>query len=329
MIDQVIKMDGYSKSPSANRHKQVECKVCLRKMRSSHLKWYMSKHRDLYDLDEDEIRGEIKRRKKLWKTREEREKLVTEIAGEEGLPTEYLNTEPPNALSSISIEKELLDDDRIYSGKLERGKIICNILERGSAREDSLSKKNKESLELYRKQMSMRSLSNTELRTWQQELMATISSPTEREIIWVVGVKGNEGKTWFQEYIEIFYGSARVVRLDLKIKTSNVLHVLTKRPLSTTDVFLFNEPRASNYEFCNYSILESIKDGTAVSSKYNSDIMRFKTPNIVVVFSNRIPKTKELSKDRWKIFRIITTGLKDITVNVWKAQHGDTRYQEQ
>ena len=227
----------------------------------------MLKHRDLCDLDEDEIREEIKWRKKLRKTREEREVLVIDIAGEEGFPTEYLNIKETDALPSKSIEKELLDDDRIYSEKLERGKVICSILEKGSAREDYLPKKNKESLELYRKQMSTRSLLNVELRTWQQQLMAIISSPTEREIVWVVGVKGNEGKTWFQEYLEIFYGSARVVRLDLKIKTSNVLHVLTKRPLSTTDVFLFNEPRATNYEFCNYSILESIKDGTAVSSK--------------------------------------------------------------
>ena len=110
------------------------------------------------------------------------------------------------------------------------------------------------------------------------------------------------------------------------MKTSNVLHVLTKRPLSTTDIFLFNEPRAVTYESCNYSILESIKDGTAVSSKYNNDVMRFKIPNIVVVFSNHMPSTKELSKDRWKIFRIVLSGLKDITINVWEAQHGDKSY---
>ena len=116
------------------------------------------------------------------------------------------------------------------------------------------------------------------------------------------------------------------MRLDLKMKTGNVLHVLTKRPLSTTDIFLFNEPRAVNHESCNYSILESIKDGTAVSSKYNNDVMRFKIPNIVVVFSNHMPNTRELSKHRWKIFRIVMAGLKDITTDVWKAQHGDKSY---
>ena len=124
--------------------------------------------------------------------------------------------------------------------------------------------------------------------------MDNISTPSDREVIWIIGQKGNDGKTCFQEYLESFYRYARVVRLDLKIKTPNVLHVLTKIPLCTTDIFLFNEPRAVTYETCNYSILESIKDGAAVSSKYKNDVMRFKIPNVVVVFSNHMPSTKDL-----------------------------------
>ena len=34
---------------------------------------------------------------------------------------------------------------------------------------------------------------------------------------------GDEGKTWFQGYLETLYGYARVVRLELKMKTGNVL----------------------------------------------------------------------------------------------------------
>ena len=114
----------------------------------------------------------------------------------------------------------------------------------------------------------------------QQQLMENISSPSDREVMWVIGQKGNEGKTWFQEYLETFYGYSRTVRL------ANVLHVLTKRSLGTTDIFLFNEPRALNHESYNYSILESIKDGTAVSSKYNNDVMRFKIPNGRCIFES-------------------------------------------
>ena len=133
-------------------------------------------------------------------------------------------------------------------------------------------------------------------------------------------MKGNEGKSWFQSYLASLYGHARVVRLDLKMKTSNILNALTKRPLSSTDVFLFNEPRAVNNELCNYNILESIKDGIAVSSKYNNDVITFKVPNVVIIFSNSIPQMKELSRDRWQIFRIVKEGLKRSDERIWEKQ---------
>ena len=159
-----------------------------------------------------------------------------------------------------------------------------------------------------------------ELRPWQQELMKMITTPTEREVIWVQGMRGNEGKSWFQDYVASFYGYERVVQLDLKMKTSNVLHALAKRPLSSIGIFLFNEPRAINNEVCNYGVLEAIKDGIAVSSKYNSDVLHFKTPNVVVVFSNARPKMKQLSRDRWRVLRITKSGLNDITNALWKFQ---------
>ena len=150
--------------------------------------------------------------------------------------------------------------------------------------------------------------------------MEKFVKPTVREVIWVQGMRGNEGKSWFQEYLSSFYSRTRVVQLDLKMKTSNVLHALTKQPLSQIDIFLFNEPRAKNFEACNYTILESIKDGHAVAEKYDNDFVNFKTPNIVVVFSNNQPKMKQLSRDRWCVLRINKDGLKDITNVLWKAQ---------
>ena len=128
------------KPQSTDQHRQVECKICLRKMQSNNLKRHMLKHRELHTLDEDEIREEIKRRKKLRATREEREQLVRQIAEEEGLPPEYCDIEVSDTLRPISVEKELMDDENIYTRKLERGRIIANILEKSSAREESLSK---------------------------------------------------------------------------------------------------------------------------------------------------------------------------------------------
>ena len=124
-------------------NKQVKCKVCLRKMRSDNLKRHMLKHRKLHSLNEDEIHEEVKRRKKLRETIQEQ--LVRQIADEEGLPPSIVRLKLL-MLTLISVEKELMDDDQIYTRKIERGKIISNTLERDGAREDSFSKNNREVL---------------------------------------------------------------------------------------------------------------------------------------------------------------------------------------
>ena len=121
--------------------------------------------------------------------------------------------------------------------------------------------------------------------------------------------------------MQALFGYARVARLDIKIKTANVLHILRKFPLSTTDIFLFNDARAINYESCCYTILEDIKDGIASASKFNSEVIQFKTPNVVVVFSNTDPHVKELSKDRWKIYNITKDGLISHEERLWKLRH--------
>ena len=139
------------------------------------------------------------------------------------------------------------------------------------------------------------------LKPWQKNLMRAIDEPHFRVVVWVIGASGNEGKTWYQNYVESVYGYERVARLDFKSRTQDVLHALSKRPLASTDIFLFNIPRSTDAPASCYNVLESIKDGVAISSKYDSKPIRFKTPNVLVVFSNEPPETKQLSKDRWCI----------------------------
>ena len=115
---------------------------------------------------------------------------------------------------------------------------------------------------------------------------------------------GNEGKSWFQSYIQGRYGFNRVVKLDLRIKHENLCNVLKKQSLSSLDIFLFNDARCVAAEDNLYRILENIKDGQATASKYNNDNIYFKTPNTVIIFSNRLPDTARLSKDRWNILEI-------------------------
>lgn len=61
----------------------------------------------------------------------------------------------------------------------------------------------------------------------------------------------------------------------------------------------------------SYKVLESIKCGVGISGKYNSAELFFKTPNILIVFSNTDPDKSSLSMDRWRIF-IISKDLENL-----------------
>ena len=327
-----------------SRHKTVRCTICRKSMRSNHLKRHMQTHKDLLSMSEDEVRDELRARHANEKLREQHHQKIRKIADQENVPIALCNDVlenngfqtmqeegmtinipydmiPPDfSIDKKALETDMIEDNQCYMEKIELGKEVNIILGKGVVNEQSLSRPRKEALDLYRKQQPLRDMMKVELRMWQQQLLTLIDTASERNVIWIQGKLGNEGKTWFQNYVASYYGHARVVRLDLKMKTANVLHALTKRPLSTTDIFLFNEPRAINNESCNYNILESIKDGIAVSSKYNNDIMTFKTPNVVMVFSNSIPEMKQLSRDRWRIFRITKEGLKQCEGRIWERQ---------
>ena len=146
----------------------------------------------------------------------------------------------------------------------------------------------------------------------------------DRKIIWVIGKQGNEGKSWFQSYIQSLYGSHRVARFDITNKTADLLHIMSRCALATTDIFLFNHQRCVPSEECCYSLLEMIKDGYASAPKFHGSLLRIKRPNLIIVFSNREPRIRSLSYDRWKICLITEDGLTlDHEKWMWQKQLDD------
>ena len=303
-------------------NKPIMCGACGKWMRDDKLKRHMTTHGDLTDLkDDDAIRNELEKRRGMAEEREKQREKIKKIADEVGAPASCYTQTFPSTNAPADLEKELLYYNDIYSEKFERGKQIYDILCKGKIMEDSLPNHHKQALDVYRKSRTPMDLTYIELRPWQQELLEKINTPTDREVIWVKGVKGNEGKTFFQKYIQSLLGYSRVVQLELKGKMANILHALRKFPLSTADIFFFNDARAINNETCCYDVLEMIKDGSATASKFNSERIQFKTPNIVVVFSNSDPNMKQLSKDRWKVYYINKEGLSSQEEGLWKARN--------
>ena len=123
-----------------------------------------------------------------------------------------------------------------------------------------------------------------------------------------------------ESHIREEFSYSRVCRVEHN-DARYTFHIVGKEySQNTTDIFLFNVPRAGYLYSEQYKILERIKDGFATSTKYNSQNLYFKMPNVLMVFANSGPDRENLSEDRWIILKISEdlTGLTDITDDVNK-----------
>ena len=284
------------------RNKEVVCKKCCRVMRNDHLNRHMKLHKKLRENSLDSIYSSSP------SLHEDDESEFSSSATDWEAPVQK---EAP--LEREGIIKTIKLDAAEYKNKLKLGKIVYEEIEEHEIPEESLRREYKEAKELYIKHKKNIDLDNVILRPWQKALLNHIK-PSTREVIWVIGKQGNEGKSWFQEYMESKFGWGKVIcGMDIKMKKGSICHVLSKRSLMTTDTFLFDVGKANSDDEVNYELLEKIKNGRTVAAKFDSKELKFKTPNTVVVFSNEKPDVSELSKDRWKIFRIRDDDLIDVT----------------
>ena len=282
------------------RQKKVVCEKCKRLMRQDNLNRHMKQHEE--GKFEQSIVSSNNSLNKDYETGSEFSSISSYGAWKSSLNRE-------NIIKTLEI------DAAEYKRKLELGRILYEEAKEREIPEESLRREYKEAMKLYIKHRMNIDLENVILRPWQESLLQYIK-PTNREIIWVIGKKGNEGKTWFQDYMESKFGWSKVIAgMDIKLKKSSICHALTKRSLMTTDIFLFDVGKAKTDDGVNYELLEKIKNGRILASKFDSKELKFHTPNTVVVFSNEKPDIKQLSKDRWKIFYIKDDDLVDATAN--------------
>ena len=209
-------------------------------------------------------------------------------------------------IDDFALENKIMNDANEYRRKLELGRKVKEIALKNDIPAASLSKDNKEALELFENRGQEKEIEAVEWRPWQMDILEYVNNPTKRRIIWIVGKNGNEGKTFFQDKIEEQYGRHRVFQMELDESSRDILHIMKKCVDMQTDIFLFNITKSVYINDVNYKILEDIKDGKALARKFNSKMMRFKTPNVIIVFSNMYPDTREFSEDRWLIFKINT-----------------------
>ena len=280
------------------------CPICLKTMRGDHLKRHMKVHQKKpQPIHEAESHSSVEM------------KNVDEAETKSSL-VKY------TGLNFEKLERNVDYYVDEFNRKIELGRNLKIIINEKNVNTHALPQNMKDALhtyELYGKKMDMQEIN---WRGWQMELRQYLDKPSNRKVIWVVGVKGNEGKSFFQRNICEEFSYKRVCRVELN-DARDTFHIVGKEySENTTDIFLFNVPRAQYLYSEQYKILESIKDGWATSPKYNGRNLRFKMPNVLMVFANREPDRKELSQDRWVILKISKDlmELSDITDDVKKKK---------
>jgi hypothetical protein len=242
------------------------------------------------------------------------DKVVNPVEESSGVKQKHeeFTVETQATINEEALRISALKIQREYAEKIALGKALYKILNEGEVQEESFPPQWQNALDLYLKQGHRINHETAVLKLWQTELMKHINNPSDREVFWIVGEACGEGKTWFQKYVQSLLGRKRVVAGGINIQCSSpsISYALSKRPLATTDIFLFNIGKAQNRETnVNYSFIEDLKDGNVFSSKYDSKELMIKVPNVVMVFSNAYPSKCELAPNRWKIFSIMNEEL--------------------
>ena len=219
------------------RNKRISCQKCFQVMRSDNLKTHMKQHEDGKFQNESFCASSLS----TSKTSLDNESIISSVSASYEV----------SSTKEEELRKILKRDDEEYKYKLAQGKILYQSMYDMDIAEESLRPEFKEMLDLYRKQREYMNINEVILRPWQQSLLEHMK-PSDREIIWVIGKKGNEGKTWFQKYMESKFGWSKVIcGINLKLKGGSICQLLRKRSLMTTDVFLFDVGKAKTEEGIN------------------------------------------------------------------------------
>jgi len=194
------------------KHKKVVCEICCRVMRRDHLERHMKQHEN-GKFEEESFHGSAF--------------SASTTSLESGFSS--VSTRRSITINEEVVIKTLDMDAEEYERKLQLGEIVYKHVKDRGIPEESLSKEYKEAKDLYVKNKQNIDVENVILRPWQESLFNYIK-PTDREVIWVIGRKGNEGKTWFQEFLASKFGWSRVIcGMDIRLKKSSICHILSKR----------------------------------------------------------------------------------------------------
>jgi len=139
------------------------------------------------------------------------------------------------------------------------------------------------------------------LRNWQRTLLDELQSdPNPRHIHFVVDEEGGQGKSWFSSFYQSIHKTDTF--LCLPGKKADMVYALASAGFSPR-VILVDAPRSKQGDFIQYDFLEECKNGRIFNTKYESRMIQFDVPHVVVMM-NEQPDMEKLSSDRYVIYNI-------------------------
>lgn len=149
--------------------------------------------------------------------------------------------------------------------------------------------------------------SSTLLWTWQHNLGVLLQDiPDPRKVFWFWESDGNKGKSFMARYLSVT-ADALILEAGRRVDLAHIF--VTTIPTPKIVVFDLARTVAPAEEGKHspidvvYSLMESLKNGYIVSTKYDSKGLRFTVPH-VVVFANFEPDLSKMSADRWQVMHI-------------------------
>lgn len=154
---------------------------------------------------------------------------------------------------------------------------------------------------------------NTVLYDYQHRLLEYVKeTPSERSILWFYDELGNSGKTSLADHLT---DNEKFITLS-NGKTADIAYTWNGENV------IFDYSR-SQQNHINYEVLENLKNGRILSTKYESIVKKYKRPHIIV-FANFKPQVNKLSLDRWAIYEINNDKIMiDITEQTIEEQQYD------
>lgn len=139
-------------------------------------------------------------------------------------------------------------------------------------------------------------LKDKQLYPYQEEIVRLmLQEPDERSIIWYFDPIGNKGKTTLAKHLCINFPN-QVLYLSGKANDIKygVLNFVKKHKLK---MVIFDYTRSAE-DYISYEAIEAVKNGIFYNGKYESEMVVYDCPHVVVLANFR-PDMSKLSADRW------------------------------